>query len=212
MEVTVYNLNKEKVDTLKVPDFVFNAKWNPDLIHQVLVAQQANSRSPVAHTKGRGEVSGGGKKPWRQKGTGRARHGSIRSPLWKGGGVTHGPTKEKKFEKEIPKKMKRGAIFSVLSKKYLEGDVLIVDSLNWSGNLKTKEAKKALEKIADFKNSHLFVLGTSNKEKEKALKNIPRFDCLSPLSLNVYDLLKPKKIILEKEAVEEIINHYKLRK
>ena len=211
MEIPVHNLNNEKVGTVNVPDYVFGAKWNPDLVHQALLTQQANSRNTVAHAKDRAEVRGGGKKPWRQKGTGRARHGSIRSPLWKGGGVTHGPRKDKIFEKNFPKKMKKGAIFSVLSKKYSDDGIFIVDSLKWEGGAKTKNASKALGKIISPKNTSLIILKTTNKDNEKAIKNIPRVSCLSPLSLNVYDLLKPKVVIIEKEAVEEIVNHYKVK-
>ena len=97
MKVDIYNQGAEKTGTLELPKGVFGLPWNEDLVHQVAVAMQANLRVPVAHTKGRGEVAGGGRKPWRQKGTGRARHGSIRSPIWRGGGVTHGPTKGKNY-------------------------------------------------------------------------------------------------------------------
>ena len=100
MKTELYNQNAEVIGEAELPDRIFGVKMNPDLVHQVLVAQMANSRQVIAHTKGRGEVRGGGKKPWRQKGTGRARHASIRSPIWKGGGVAFGPTKERNFEKK----------------------------------------------------------------------------------------------------------------
>ena len=128
MKVDVYNKENEKVGTTDLPDTVFSASWNPDLVHQAVVAQQANSRQTVAHTKDRSDVRGGGRKPWRQKGTGRARHGSIRSPLWKGGGVTFGPRTERRFRKSINTKMRRGALFSTLSRKYQDGEVTIIDS------------------------------------------------------------------------------------
>jgi large subunit ribosomal protein L4 len=112
-----------------LPKEIFDVEINPDLIHQVVVAQTANRRRVIAHTKGRGEVRGGGKKPWRQKGTGRARHGSIRSPLWKGGGVTFGPTKERTFKKEINKKMKRKALFMVLTAKAKNNLLLVLDKI-----------------------------------------------------------------------------------
>ena len=117
MKTAVYNLKGKKVSEIDLSDAVFSRSWNPDLVHQALLAQMGNRRRPLAHTKDRSEVSGGGKKPWKQKHTGRARHGSIRSPIWKGGGVTHGPTKEKIFEKKINKKMLRVAIHSVLSQR-----------------------------------------------------------------------------------------------
>ncbi|MFH0712566.1 MAG: 50S ribosomal protein L4, partial [Candidatus Jorgensenbacteria bacterium] len=117
MKAEVYNKENKKVDTIELSDRVFGAKWNPALVHQVLVSESANRRKPYASTKDRSEVRGGGRKPWAQKGLGRARHGSIRSPIWVGGGVTHGPRPEKDYGKKINKKMKRTAIYSVLSKK-----------------------------------------------------------------------------------------------
>src|SRR5579862_9363905 len=118
MKADVYNLKDEVVGSVELPENVFGARWNAALIKQVLDSQLANRRSPWAHVKERGEVRGGGKKPWRQKGTGRARHGSTRSPLWVGGGVSHGPSKDRDYSEKVNKKMKRAALFSVLSKKF----------------------------------------------------------------------------------------------
>ncbi len=106
MKADIYNQQNQKIGEADLLNKIFNIKWNPDLVHQVLTVQLANRRQVLAHTKGRGEVRGGGRKPWRQKGTGRARHGSIRSPIWKGGGITFGPTKERVFARKINKKMK----------------------------------------------------------------------------------------------------------
>ncbi len=110
MEAPIYNTQGKKSGTLTLPENVFDVAWNDSLMHQVVTSMQANARVSIAHVKDRGEVSGGGKKPWRQKGTGRARHGSIRSPIWKGGGVTHGPTKNKDYSRKIPKKMRAKAL------------------------------------------------------------------------------------------------------
>jgi len=129
MKVSVYDQQGKEIGTTLLPKEIFDVKLNPDLVHQVATSQMANRRQVIAHTKDRGEVRGGGKKPWRQKGTGRARHGSIRSPLWKGGGVTFGPTKERNFKKIIPKKMKRKALFMVLSAKAKENLLIILDTL-----------------------------------------------------------------------------------
>ena len=107
MKVPLYNQEGKESGQALLPKEIFDVKFNSDLVHQVAVSQAANRRRVIAHTKGRGDVRGGGKKPWRQKGTGRARHGSRRSPIWKGGGVTFGPTKERVFKKDIPKKMRR---------------------------------------------------------------------------------------------------------
>src|SRR5277367_3501327 len=113
METPIYNAQGKKAGSLKLPENIFAVKWNDALMHQVVTSMQSNARTPVAHVKDRGAVSGGGKKPWRQKGTGRARHGSIRSPIWKGGGVAHGPRNERDYSQKVNKKMKRAALFSV---------------------------------------------------------------------------------------------------
>ncbi|PIU98505.1 50S ribosomal protein L4 [Candidatus Wolfebacteria bacterium CG03_land_8_20_14_0_80_40_12] len=207
MTVDVFDQQNKKIGRVDLPDRIFNVKWNPDLVHQVLLAQLANSRQRIAYTKGRGEVAGGGRKPWRQKGTGRARHGSIRSPLWKGGGVTFGPAKEKKFTKKINKKMNRSAIFNVLSRKLKDGELKIVDKFNVLN--KTKEWQKVLKNFIDLGSSALIIPAVQNNIHQ-AVKNIKKTDAISPKSLNVHDLLKAKNIILEKEAVGEIEKHYKL--
>jgi len=208
MKIDVYNQQNNKVDTMELPERIFGVKWKPDLVHQVLTAQLANHRAPLAHAKGRGEVRGGGKKPWRQKGTGRARHGSIRSPLWKGGGVTFGPNKEKVFAKKINKKMKRLAIFSVLSKKIKDNELKVIDKFN-AEIKKTKEWGKILKNIVDLKSSVLLIPAASGKNIHQLIANIKNVEAISPHSLNVYDLLKYKNIILERETIKEIEKHYK---
>ncbi len=207
MTIDVFDKQNNKVDTLELPDRIFNAKWNSALVHQVLVAQLASGRQPSAHAKGRSEVRGGGKKPWKQKGTGRARHGSIRSPIWKGGGVTFGPNKERNFIKKINKKMKRSAIFSALSKKVKDNEIKVVDNFN-TGSNKTGEWNKILKGIIDLRSKVLLIPAAKNNI-HRVVSNIKNIDAISPESLNVYDLLKAKNIILEKQAVEEIEKHYK---
>lgn len=208
MEITVLNQKKEKVGEMKVSEKIFGAKWNSDLVHQAFLAQLGNRRDPLAHAKGRGEVRGGGKKPWRQKGTGRARHGSIRSPLWVGGGVTHGPTKERVFSKKINKKMKRLAIFSLISKKMKDNEIIIIDKFDGLKG-KTKDWANTLRNLVDLRQKTVLVLKISNKGFSRSLSNIKNIDSLSPLSINVYDLLKNKNIVFEKEAIEEMEKHYK---
>src|SRR3990167_4303427 len=129
ISVKVYNLQGEEAGSEQLPEALFCMPWNNSFVKQVVDAKLANSRNVIAHAKGRGEVSGGGKKPWRQKGTGRARHGSIRSPIWVGGGVTHGPNKEKNYSQKINKQMQRKALLISLSRKAKDGEIMILDTV-----------------------------------------------------------------------------------
>ena len=147
MKADTYNAQGKKVGEITLPENVFGVAWNDALMHQVVTSMQSNARTSVAHTKDRGDVRGGGKKPWRQKGTGRSRHGSIRSPIWKGGGVTHGPRAEKNYEKTIPKKMRAKALMMALSKKFEDGEVIFVDSFGIDAP-KTALANKILGALA----------------------------------------------------------------
>jgi large subunit ribosomal protein L4 len=206
MTAELHNNSAEITGKIDLPDRVFAAAWNPDLVKQALDAQMNNARDPIAHTKGRGEVRGGGKKPWRQKGTGKARHGSIRSPIWKGGGVAHGPTNERIFAVKINQKMKQAAIFSVLSKKLEEGELKIVDSLSIA-EPKTKLVFKMILPFVEKPNA-LIIPSLENKNIYRASANINKVKSIDPRSLNVYDLLCYKNILLEKDAVQIIDNHY----
>ena len=147
MESKVYNQDGQVVGSVELPAAVFDRPWNADLVHQVTVGMQEGRRLSLAHAKGRGEVRGGGKKPWRQKGTGRARHGSIRSPLWRGGGVTHGPVAERIYGQKINRKMKRQALYAVLSAKYRDGELIFLDRLVIT-EPKTKLALLTLNNLA----------------------------------------------------------------
>lgn len=149
MEAKVYNQEGKPEGMIDFPETVFNLPWNADLVHQVVTGMQANERLGLAHTKDRGEVRGGGKKPWRQKGTGRARHGSIRSPLWRKGGVTHGPRNERIYEQKINKKMKQKALFTILSAKLRDGELLFLKDLKLTAP-KTKEAQKVLNSLSQI--------------------------------------------------------------
>ncbi|MBN2197808.1 50S ribosomal protein L4 [Candidatus Wolfebacteria bacterium] len=206
MKVDVFDKENNKLETIDLSEKVFNIKWNPDLVNQVLLAQMSNRHEAWAHTKGRGDVRGGGKKPWRQKGTGRARHGSTRSPIWKGGGVTFGPTKERNFIKKINKKMKRLAIFSALSQKMKDNEIKIIDNFNIDLK-KTNEWKKELKNIIDLRTKTLLISSSVNNI-HKPIANMKRVGSISSKSLNIYDLLNFKNIVLEKKAVEEIEKHY----
>ena len=132
METKIYNQKGGDAGSITLPEKVFGALWRADLVHQVVESMRSNKRAGTADTKDRGEVRGGGRKPWKQKGTGRARHGSSRSPIWVGGGVTHGPLAEKNYKRKISKKMRAQALFSVLSKKFKDGEIIFVDSLAMS--------------------------------------------------------------------------------
>ena len=147
MNAKVYNTKGEAVSEISLPEKLFATKWNADLVHQVVTTVAGNLRRPVAHAKDRSAVSGGGKKPWKQKGTGRARHGSIRSPLWVGGGVTHGPRKDKIFARKTNRTMKNVALASVLSAKQKDGNIIFLDSISMK-KPSTKEAFVSLGKLA----------------------------------------------------------------
>jgi large subunit ribosomal protein L4 len=198
MKAQLYNTNNEIIGEVDLPDNIFNRPWNGDLVHQVLHVQLANKRKVIAHAKTRAEVRGGGKKPWKQKHTGRARHGSIRSPLWKGGGVTFGPTKDRNYSKKINKKMSKAATYTVLSQKLREGDFKFVDSLKIS-QPKTKLVAQILKNVKV--KSVLLIPAPDNKLIYRAASNIPKTKTTAPTSLNVHDLLKYKNILMEKEAI-----------
>lgn len=204
MKVDVLNIQKKKVDSIDLSDRVFNAKWNPDLVHQVIVSYMANARKPIAHTKDRGEVSGGGKKPWRQKHTGRARHGSTRSPIWVGGGVTFGPRNERDFSKKINKKMKDAALYSALSKKMKDNEIFILDSFSVESG-KTKDAAALVASFFGEKPKSAFIITSSGNVKlERAVRNIPKISVGTKRFLNAYTCAANKYIVFEKSAIEEL--------
>ncbi len=149
MEANIYNQEGKQAGKFTVPEGIFDLPWNADLVHEVVRLMNSNSRIAIAHTKTRGEVRGGGKKPWKQKGTGRARHGSSRSPIWVGGGA-HGPRNDKNFDRKINKKAKAKAFLTILSKKFKEGEILFVDEVKMSAP-KAKDAKNILSSLAKIK-------------------------------------------------------------
>lgn len=216
MTVDVYDNQNKKVDSMDLPESVFSVPWNPDLVHQVAISLDANRRRPWAHTKDRGEVSGGGKKPWKQKGTGRARAGSTRSPIWKGGGVTFGPSKERSYEKKINKKMRRQALFSTLSKKLKDGEVKIIDSFSLTAP-KTKDCALILKNLTNKgvvskskgRVSTLIVAAKENKEIKRAGKNISRNSVVYSESLGLMPCLLKNLIFFEKNAIIQFVAHHK---
>lgn len=205
LEVKIYNRKGEAQGKISLPEKVFGASWRADLVHQVVEGMRSNKRSSSAKTKDRGEVRGGGRKPWRQKGTGRARHGSSRSPIWVGGGVTHGPVAEKSYKKKISKKMRAQALFSVLSKKLADGEVVFVDTLA-QDKIKTAEAGKMINDIAKsldlkIKNTTskkiLTALYERNEKSEKSLRNLNPVETIFVKDLNPLTVLNHKYLFIE---------------
>ena len=147
MKAQVFKQDGGKASEITLSENLFGVKWNADLVHEVVVAMQGNARAGTADTKDRGEVRGGGKKPWKQKGTGRARHGSRRSPIWSGGGVAHGPISDKDYSRKINKKAKAKALATVLSKKLSDAEVVFVEGLAFS-EPKAAEAKTIIKALA----------------------------------------------------------------
>ena len=206
--INTYNTEGKKIGTAMLPPEIFDIEINADLIHQAVIAQLANSRQVIAHAKGRSEVRGGGRKPWRQKGTGRARHGSIRSPIWRGGGVTFGPTKERVFKKKINKKMKRKALFMVLTSKIKDDELILLDKLEIK-EPKTKPMSETLEALLKKKQKSVLVVIPKKDEKIiRANRNIPYTKTLRADSLNVLDLLSFKYLLMPKEAIKVIEKTY----
>lgn len=206
MEAPIYTIKGTETGTVSLPENVFGLSWNADLVHQVMHSMMSSARQNIAHTKTRGEVRGGGKKPWRQKGTGRARHGSTRSPLWVGGGVAHGPRNDKNYDRKINKTMKTKALFTILSKKFKDGEILFVDSMSMKAP-KTKEAVEALSNLSKAKgfeklstkrkNSAFIALTKKESATEKSFRNVGSVMVDEIRNLNVLDLLKYTYIVIE---------------
>ncbi|MEK7509824.1 MAG: 50S ribosomal protein L4 [Patescibacteria group bacterium] len=216
MAAPIYNSMGKKAGDIKLPETIFGVPWNDSLMHQVVTSMQDNARTNVAHTMGRGDVRGGGKKPWKHKGTGRARHGSIRSPIWKGGGVTHGPRNEKVFARTIPQKMRAKALFMALSRKLKDGEVVLVDSFGIE-KPSTASAKKTLvalsksgfEKLsAKKKNAALVAFADAKEASVKSFRNIGNVDSSAVRDLNPVSVLKHSFVIIENpEAAVAILSH-----
>jgi len=207
----VYNLKGEVVGEQELNPALFSVEINPLVVQQVLVAQQANKRRPWAHTKTRPEVRGGGRKPWKQKGTGNARHGSIRSPLWRGGGVTFGPRKERNYTKAVNKKMKQSALRMVLSDRAALEQIVLVDSLELP-EVKTKQVVQALEKLPRKGYKTLFVTDNAPKNLVLSSKNLQDVKTVSANSLNVQDLLDYRTIVIPVSALETMTTLYSAKK
>lgn len=202
MEAKVYNVQGKEAGKVSLPAEVFGLPWNADLVHQVVVSMQANARPNVAHTKGRGEVRGGGKKPWQQKGTGRARHGSSRSPIWKGGGVTHGPRSEKNYEVKINRSMKQKALLVVLSQKLRDGEIIFIDSLQMAvpkaaeGRAMLSALNKTFSGLMKRKNAAVVVLPARDVPTQKSFGNFGNIAVEELRNLNPLSVLSHKYIVI----------------
>jgi large subunit ribosomal protein L4 len=207
LEANVYSQDGKETGKISLPEEVFGVNWNPDLVHEVVVGIQSNARAGTAHTKDRSEVRGGGKKPWKQKGTGRARHGSRRSPIWTGGGVTFGPRNEKDFSKKINRNVRARALASVLSRKFADGEVIFVDSFNFESP-KAADARQILaslggvqgaETIATKKqNAALILLSGRDENTEKSFRNFGQVLVEQVKDINPVELLTYKYVVVAK--------------
>jgi len=195
----VYNINKEKVAQVEVDERVFDADVKEHLFYEIIRAQLAGRRSGTASTKTRGEVSGGGRKPWKQKGTGRARSGSSRSPVWRGGGVAFGP-KPRDYSYAVPKKVKRLALCSALTKKYREDKLMIFDKIELA-KIKTKAFKSIMDRLGS---KRLLIIDDDNLNLSLSARNVPNVKVLPPQGLNLYDILYHDGLYITLPCIEKI--------
>ena len=200
-----YNSKGKESGEITLPEKVFGVKWNANLVHQVITSLMSSKRKGTAHAKTRGEVRGGGKKPWKQKGTGRARHGSTRSPIWVGGGVAHGPRNDKNYERKVNTKQNAKALASILSAKLRDGEIIFVDQIDFKA-AKTKDAVdvisclskiKGFERLSKKTNAALVALSGKNEAVEKSFQNIGSVSVSEARNINPVDVLKYKYILIE---------------
>ena len=203
--IDVYNIEGKKVSTVDLKEEIFGIEPNEEIVHSVLINYLANQRQGTQSTKTRSEVRGGGKKPWRQKGTGRARQGSIRAPQWIKGGIALGP-KPRSYKYKVNKKERRLAIKSLLSSKVLENDLIVVDKFNFK-EIKTKQMVNAMNnlKITD---KAFVVLASSDEKVQKSARNIENVKTGSVNTINVYDLLRYKKLVLTVDSIKKLEEVY----
>jgi large subunit ribosomal protein L4 len=213
MKLDVKNQKNEVIEQIELNDSIFNVKFNPDTVHQVYTSMLSNRRQPLACTKDRSEVSGGGKKPWRQKGTGRARVGSNRSPLWRHGGVTFGPRQnEANFKRAINKKMKQKALAMILSAKIKDNELVIIDKIDLKED-KTKEMNNVMSNFVDIKKKNnslaYIIVDNSNKSIIRSSRNIPFIFTTVDNSIDLVTLLNYKYVIILKDSIENISKTFK---
>ncbi len=202
MQADVKNLKGETVQSVELPADIFEAPINIDLMHQAYQRQMANARLGTHNTKSRGEVSGGGRKPWKQKGTGRARQGSTRAPQWRGGGKVHTP-KPRDYTQAMPRQMRRAALRSALSVKAGDGQIIVIDELNFD-EMKTKTMAQTLAALSGEGQTTLVLLAAKNDAVERSLRNLDTAKYLRASYLNIRDLLGYDKVLLPLGALEVI--------
>jgi large subunit ribosomal protein L4 len=202
LSTKIYNEKGEAIKDLKLEPKIFDVKISPTLIHQVAVAMTNNQRQVLAHVKDKGQVRGGGIKPWRQKGTGRARHGSSRSPLWSGGGVTFGPSADRNFTQKINKKMRRQALLMALSDKVKNENFKVIDKFEIV-DFKTKKVLEILKNL-DLKASILIVNDKLDNKFIKSVSNIPKVDIIEARNLNLLEVARYEKMLISVGAIETL--------
>jgi len=208
VKLPVYNLEGTETGKVDLKDQAFSVEFNPALVHQVMVSLQNNERVAKAHAKTRGEIRGGGKKPWKQKGTGRARAGSIRSPLWVGGGVTFGPRSNRNYTTKINKKVGKLALAMTFAKKSADQEVKLVEGWKLEP-LKTKTLAGILDKLGVYGQSALLLAAEKNASLNRIARNIPKVKVKLISGLNTLDLLNHKFVVAEKGAVKVLEDRIK---
>ncbi|MBM5789541.1 50S ribosomal protein L4 [Candidatus Parcubacteria bacterium] len=206
--VTLYNREGKGVGEIELSPALFDVDSNEGLVHDAVVAQEANVRVAIAHTKDRGEVAGTGKKPWKQKGTGRARHGSRRSPIWVGGGITFGPRSIRNFALKFNKKARRKALAMALTDKVRGGALCAVESLSVEEG-KTAALARLLKNLPVAGKKTLILVEAENREVGKAARNIPEVATMPVHSLNLVELLKFPSVLISKQGLDELTAHFK---
>lgn len=207
MTLPIYNQQGQEISTLELNPAIFDVKTKPHIIQEAVVSLKANIRQNIAHTKDRGEVRGGGKKPWAQKGTGRARHGSIRSPLWRGGGVTFGPKNIINFSKKINKKVKRQALLMSLSEKAKEKAIKILDKLELTA-IKTKQIVDIIKNLKIDQVKILLALDNKDDKIIKSARNLPKIKYIASDSLNIFDILWADMLLTTVSGIKKIEKIY----
>ncbi len=207
LEAAIYSQEGKEIGVQKLTEQTFGESWNADLVHEVVVSMQSNARANTAHTKDRGDVRGGGKKPWKQKGTGRARHGSSRSPIWRGGGVTFGPRNDRDYTKKINKNVRAKALACVLSKKLADNEIVLIDSLSFE-EPKTSDARKFIDAVATIEenkslgnkktNAALILLDGRDQNTELSFRNFGNVHIMNVKDVNPVELLTYKYVIVAK--------------